>query len=177
VELSTEAVKKAIVRLRGAGAQIRTQSPLLRHINDRPELWAEMWRKQVDLNCLPYYMFVERDTGAKHFFALPLERCWQIFRQAYQRVSGLCRTVKGPIMSATPGKVEILGITELNDEEVFVLRFIQGRNADWVGRPFFALYDRSATWLSGLKPAFGEHDFFFEKELKGMLTAHMQPMG
>ncbi|MDR1044989.1 MAG: lysine 2,3-aminomutase [Candidatus Adiutrix sp.] len=177
VELSTEAVRKAIIRLRGTGAQIRTQSPLLHHINDKPELWAEMWRQQVDLNCIPYYMFVERDTGAKHFFALPLERCWQIFRQAYQRVSGLGRTVKGPVMSATPGKVEILGVTELNDEKVFMLRFIQGRNADWVDRPFFALYDRTATWLNGLKPAFGEHDFFFEKELKGMLTARMQPMG
>ncbi len=177
VELSTEAVRKALTRLQAAGAQIRTQSPLLRHINDKPELWAEMWRKQVDLNCIPYYMFVERDTGAKHFFAVPLERCWQVFRQAYQKVSGICRTVRGPVMSATPGKVQILGVSELYGEKVFVLQFIQGRNADWVGRPFFALYDRSATWLNDLKPAFGDHYFFFERELKGILTAHMQPMG
>lgn len=177
VELSTEAVRKAIIRIQSTGAQIRTQSPLLRHINDKPELWSEMWRKQVDYNCIPYYMFVERDTGAKHYFAVPLERCWQIFRQAYQKVSGICRTVRGPVMSASPGKVQVLGVTELYEEKVFVLQFIQGRNADWVGRPFFATYDRSATWLSGLKPAFGDHYFFFEKELKGILSSHMQPMG
>ncbi len=177
VELSTEAVRKAIVRIQATGAQIRTQSPLLRHINDKPELWAEMWRKQVDYNCIPYYMFVERDTGAKHFFALPLERCWQVFRQGYQKVSGVCRTVRGPVMSATPGKVQVLGVSEVAGEKVFVLRFIQGRNADWVGRPFFAQYDRTANWLSGLKPALGESEFFFVKELKGMLSARLSPMG
>ena len=48
-ELSTEAVQKAIKRIKQTGAQIRTQSPLLRHINDKPEIWAQMWRKQVDL--------------------------------------------------------------------------------------------------------------------------------
>ena len=177
VELSTEAVRKAIARIRSTGAQIRTQSPLLRHINDKPELWAAMWRKQVDLGCIPYYMFVERDTGAKHFFAVPLEKCWHVFRRAYRQVSGICRTVRGPVMSATPGKVQILGVSEVAEEKVFVLRFLQGRNAAWVDKPFFALYDPAATWLSGLKPAFGEHNFFFEKELKGMLLARMQPMG
>jgi hypothetical protein len=32
-------------------------------------------------------------------------------------------------------------------------------------RPFFAKYDAKATWLSDLRPAFGEKRFFFEKEL------------
>ena len=67
-------------------------------------------------------------------------------------------------MSATPGKVEIQGVTEIQDEKVFVLRFIQGRNPDWVQRPFFAKYDEKATWLGDLKPAFGEEKFFFEQE-------------
>ena len=177
VELGTEAVRKAIKRIQGTGAQIRTQSPLLRHINDKPEFWSEMWRKQVDLNCIPYYMFVERDTGAKHFFAVPLERCWNIFRRAYRQVSGVCRTVRGPVMSASPGKVQILGLTEIYGEKVFVLRFLQGRNAAWVDKPFFAAYDPNASWLSGLKPAFGEPSFFFESEMKGLLSSHMQPMG
>ncbi|MCC8179409.1 MAG: lysine 2,3-aminomutase, partial [Planctomycetes bacterium] len=56
VELGTAAVRDAIRRIRNTGATIRTQSPLLRHINDKPRLWAEMWLKQVDLNCIPYYM-------------------------------------------------------------------------------------------------------------------------
>jgi len=71
-------------------------------------------------------------------------------------------------MSAAPGKVEIQGVTELQGEQVFVLRFLQGRNPDWVQRPFFARFDPQATWLDQLKPAFGEPRFFFEEEFDAM---------
>lgn len=164
VELSTEAVQQAVKAIRATGAQIRTQSPLLKHINDKPELWSAMWRKQVDLGCIPYYMFVARDTGSKAYFELPLEKCWQIFRRAYRQVSGLCRTVRGPSMSDHPGKIQILGVQEVKGEKVFVLRFIQGRNPAWVHIPFFAKYDPKATWFNQLKPAFDEEKFFFEQK-------------
>jgi len=162
-ELSTPVVQEAIHRIRNTGAQIRTQSPILKHINDSPEIWAEMWRKQVNLNCIPYYMFVPRDTGAQHYFALPLIRTWEIWQQAYQMVSGICRTVRGPSMSCTPGKVQFLGPAEIKGEKVFALRFLQGRNPDWVQRPFFARHDDSAVWMDQLQPAFGQ-EFFFAKE-------------
>jgi L-lysine 2,3-aminomutase len=164
-ELETEVVKTAISRIRSTGAQIRTQSPILKHINDSPEVWSDMWRKQVNLNLIPYYMFIARNTGAQHYFAVPLVECWNIFREAYQNVSGICRTVRGPSMSCTPGKVQVLGVTEINDKKVLALRFIQGRNPDWVARPFFAEYDENAVWMNQLTPAFGDK-FFFEDELK-----------
>lgn len=169
VELETAVVKQAIERILETGAVIRTQSPLLRHINDSPEVWAEMWRKQVALNCIPYYMFVARDTGAQHYFSVPLVEAWRIFKQAYQSVSGLCRTVRGPSMSCLPGKVQITGTGELCGEHVLMLHMIQARNPDWVGRAFFAAYDESARWYSDLRPAFGEKKFFFQDELDGML--------
>ncbi|MBZ4657207.1 MAG: L-lysine 2,3-aminomutase [Methermicoccus sp.] len=162
VELSTEAVKLAIQRIRNTGTQIRTQSPLLKNINDDAKIWANMWCEQVALGLIPYYMFVARDTGAKAFFELPLEKAWDIFRKAYSSVSGICRTVRGPSMSATPGKIQILGITEVKGEKVFVLRFLQCRNPQFVDIPFFAAYDPKATWFDQLKPAFGEEKFFFE---------------
>jgi KamA family protein len=164
-ELSTDAVREAIARIRETGAEIRTQSPLLRNINDRPEVWSEMWQRQVQLGCIPYYMFVARDTGAQHYFSVPLVRAWEIFQNAYQCVGGLARTVRGPSMSADPGKVEILGVTKAAGKKVIALRMLQGRNPDWVMRPFFARYDANATWLSDLRPAFGEERFFFEEEL------------
>ena len=165
-ELSTGAARQAIARIRATGAQIRTQSPLLRNINDKPELWSEMWRRQVDLGCIPYYMFIARDTGAKHYFELPLDRCWQIFRRAYRKVSGLCRTVRGPSMSDHAGKIQVLGVQEVRGEKILVLRFIQGRNPKWVDIPFFAEYNPKATWFNQLKPAFGEERFFFEEDKK-----------
>jgi len=163
-ELQTEAVEDAISAIRKTGAQIRTQSPLLAHINDDADVWRDMWKRQVELGCVPYYFFMARDTGAKAYFAVSLEDAWEIFRKAYQQVSGLARTVRGPSMSAGPGKIHMLGVTEINGEPVYMLRFLQGRNADWVHRPFFAKYDPEATWIDELEPAFGEDEFFFEKE-------------
>lgn len=164
-ELELPEVQEAIQRLRATGAVIRTQSPVLRHINDDPAVWSRMWNAQVDLGCVPYYMFIARDTGARHYFAVPLVRCWEIFREAYQQVSGLGRTVRGPSMSADPGKVQLLGIAQAGEKQVMALRFLQGRNPDWIHRPFFAEYDDQATWLDELRPAFGSERFFFEDEL------------
>jgi KamA family protein len=165
VELSTGSVKEAIKLVRNTGAQIRTQSPVLAHINDDANMWAEMWRKQLQLGCIPYYMFVVRDTGAQHYFGISLVKAYELFRDAYKKVSGLGRTVRGPSMSATPGKVLVDGTPTINGKKVISLRFLQGRNPDWVQKPFFAEYDEKAIWLDELKPAF-EEKFFFEDELK-----------
>jgi len=163
-ELSTDPIKEAIKRIRKTGAEIRTQSPLLAHINDDANMWAEMWQKQVSLGCIPYYMFVVRDTGAQHYFGVPLVKAEKIFRSAFRQVSGLARTVRGPSMSATPGKVHVLGVSEINGQKVMALQLLQGRESEWVGIPFFAKYDENAIWLDDLKPAFGEK-FFFEDDL------------
>jgi len=153
-ELEPAVVEAAVRRIRGTGAVIRTQAPLIRSINDDPAAWRAMWRAQVRLGMVPYYMFVERDTGPQDYFAVPLARAYEIFRDAYQGVSGLCRTVRGPSMSATPGKVCIDGVTEVAGIRVFVLKMIQARDPALVGTPFFARFDPTATWLTGLEPVF-----------------------
>ncbi len=167
-ELKTKAVKDAINAIRSTGAQIRTQSPLLRHINDDPKIWISMWKKQVNLGCIPYYMFVARDTGAQHYFNVSLDEAVNIFRKAYTKVSGVCRTVRGPSMSASPGKVQVISTVDINDEKLFLLQFLQGRNPDWVKKPFFAKYNPDAVWLNDLEPALGEEKFFWEDEFNSM---------
>ena len=167
-ELSTDVVRTAIRRIRDTGAVIRAQAPLLAHINDDSGVWRRMWEDEVGLGIVPYYMFVERDTGAKRYFEVPLARAQRIYADAIRNVSGLARTARGPSMSAAPGKVEIVGVQDIRGEKVFVLRFLQGRNPDWVGVPFFAAFDPTATWLDQLKPAFGEQRFFFEDDFESM---------
>lgn len=171
VELSTDAVKGAIQKVRKTGAQIRTQSPILAHINDDPKVWADMWQKQVSLGCIPYYMFVARDTGAQDFFKVPLIRSQEIFRDAYQQVSGLARTVRGPSMSANPGKIQVLGVVGVGRKKAIVMRFLQGRNPKWVQRPFLAKYDENAIWIDELKPFTGKK-FFYEAELEKTLKSY-----
>jgi len=173
-EIKTEIAQTAIQRIRSTGAQIRTQGPLMRGINDCPQIWIKMWQEQVRLGCIPYYMFMERDTGAKHYFELPIIRAWEIYQTAIQKVSGLARTARGPVMSALPGKIAVDGVTEIYGEKVFVLSFLQGRDPDWCKRPFFARYDEKATWLTDLVPAMGEKEFFYENKLKEILKTQIR---
>jgi len=170
-ELATPAVEAAIERLRSVGATIRTQGPLIRHINDDGRVWAELWARQVSLDMVPYYMFVERDTGARRYFEVPHLRALGIYRDAIARGSGLARTARGPVMSALPGKVSVDGVTEIAGRDYFVLSLLQGRNPAWCKRPFLANLDTEATWLSDLRPAFGEREFFYERELRAMGTS------
>jgi hypothetical protein len=117
-------------------------------------------------------MFVQRDTGARRYFEVSLDHALGVFQGAYRQVSGLVRTVRGPSMSTEPGKVLVNGVTEIRGEKVFALQFLQAREPGWVGRPFFARWDPDASWLSDLRPAFGESEFFFEREFDEMRRAH-----
>jgi len=164
-ELKTTEVETAIKRILSTGAVIRTQSPVMNHINNSAEIWTEMLKLQVNLGCIPYYMFVARNTGAQDYFAITLEHAWKIFRDAYKQVSGISKTIRGPIMSAYPGKIQILGINEIGNKKYFNLRFIQGSNPDWVGKPFFAKYNPDAIWLTDLEPIDGKDKFFFEENI------------
>lgn len=160
-EMQTKEFEEAVSKILETGAVIRTQSPLIRGINDRGEIWADMWKKQVNLGMIPYYMFVERDTGPKHFFELPLVEALAVYQEAIRSVSGLARTARGPSMSAYPGKVCVDGVVEIQGKKVFALSLLQARSPELVKSPFFAEYDSDAKWLTDLRPAFADR-FPFE---------------
>ena len=186
VELEPDVSREAVRRIRQTGAQIRMQAPLIKHVNDNPAAWAALWRTGVRLGLVPYYMFVERDTGARNYFEVPLIRCYKIFKEAYSNVSGLARSVRGPSMSAFPGKVRILGVMRLRDmmdynmldivresagfdllgepdKQFLLCDFIQARDPRWVKKPFLAEFDEGASWFDDLRPAFGRDRFYFEE--------------
>ena len=107
------------------------------------------------MGIIPYYMFMARDTGAQAFFDVPMAKAHKIYCDALRNCSGLIRTVRGPSMSCTPGKVEVSGVEEIMGEKAFILRFLQCRDEGWIGRPFFAKYDPNAVWFDDLKPLDG----------------------
>jgi KamA family protein len=166
-ELQTAAASAAIRRVRRTGAVVRCQAPLIRRVNDDADVWAELWRAQVRLGAVPYYMFIERDTGPKEYFKVPLARAAAIFQGAQRQVSGLCRTARGPSMSATPGKVVVDGVLGHAGRRHFTLRVLQGRDPAWVGRVFLAEYDEQAAWLDELRPVDGQ-EFFYESALRAL---------
>jgi hypothetical protein len=107
------------------------------------------------MGIIPYYMFMARDTGAQAFFDVPMAKAHKIYSDALRNCSGLIRTVRGPSMSCTPGKVEVTGVEEIMGQKVFILRFLQCRDENWIGRPFFAKYDPKAVWFDDLEPLDG----------------------
>jgi KamA family protein len=169
-EMETAVARRAIRRIRKSGAVIRSQSPVVRGVNDSPQTWKELWTRQAQLGVIPYYMFVVRDTGAQEYFKVPLVESIEIYNQAYRAVSGLGRTARGPVMSCTPGKILVDGTARVAGQDVFVLKFLQGRDPAWVGRPFFARLDPQAAWIDDLEPALGQEEFFFEAPLRERLA-------
>ena len=152
VELEGDVVRQAIERIRATGAVLYTQAPLMRRVNDDAATWREMWTTELSLGMVPYYMFMARDTGAQDYFKVPLERAAQVFRDAWSGVSGLARTVRGPVMSATPGKVVVDGPARIAGDDVLALRLLQARDPGLVGRPFWARASSTAAWVDELEP-------------------------
>ncbi|MBO4140370.1 lysine 2,3-aminomutase [Micromonospora tulbaghiae] len=147
-ELASPMAQKAISRIRSTGAVIYCQAPLIAHVNDDPDVWTSLWRAQIAAGCVPYYLFVARDTGPHDYFRVPLDRAAEIFAEAYRRLPGLARTVRGPVMSTEAGKV----VVDSASGGSFHLRFLQARDPDLVGRPFRAHGSPDAAWITDLTP-------------------------
>ena len=160
-ELLPGAVREAVSAVRSTGAVIRTQGPLLRTVNDDPVVWGRLWSDCVNLGIIPYYLFVERDTGPNAYFRVPLAQAHTIYRRAYRSVSGLARSVRGPVMSTLPGKIQVEGVLGQGDERGFVLKMLQARDSRLVQRLFTAHYCDTAAWIDQLQPH-GEEPFPFE---------------
>ncbi|MGW1507194.1 KamA family radical SAM protein [Streptomyces mirabilis] len=150
-ELETDLARRAVARIRAAGALIYCQAPLIAHVNDDAATWNEMWRAELAAGSVPYYMFVERDTGPYGYFKVPLADAVEIFQNAYRALPGLARTVRGPVMSATPGKVAVDGVSHTPQGSFFQLRMLQARNPELVGRAFRARYSPDAAWVDDLE--------------------------
>lgn len=167
-ELKHPDTQKAIRRLRTIGVTIRSQTPMMKHINADADILSDKWKTEVKNGIIPYYQFIARDTGPREYYELTLEEAYNIFAKARRQVSGLCHSLRGPSMSASPGKVVILGFPIINGKKVMALKFLQARNPIWQKEVYFAESNPKAVWLDDLKPAFGESAFFYEDELENM---------
>jgi L-lysine 2,3-aminomutase len=149
-EIDQTVTGEAIRRIRDTGAQVFCQAPLIARVNDNATVWNDLWRRELRLGTVPYYMFVERDTGPHDYFKVPLPRAVRIFQDAYRDLPGLARTVRGPVMAATPGKIVIDGVHEGASSQRLSLRFLQARDPQIVGQPFTARCGTHASWLTDL---------------------------
>jgi KamA family protein len=147
-ELCNSKVIKAIRNLQKIGVVIYAQSPILKGINDTPSVLTRMWKKQVQLGIVPYYMYVLRDTtGTRESFYVSLSNGLKVFKEAYSKVSGLAKTVRGPVLSCNFGKIRISGTLSLDKVKYFVLEFVQCTCSEMVGVNLLVKYNEHDTWI------------------------------
>lgn len=109
-ELTREAIE-GMNRLRETGAVTVNQTPLIRGVNDDPNVLAELFNKLSYIGIPPYYLFICRPTLGNKIYAIPVEKAFEIFEQARMKCSGLAKRSR-LVMSHSTGKIEIIGQTE-----------------------------------------------------------------
>lgn len=107
----TDLAVKAVGMLQKAGAIITNQMPLIKGVNDNPEVLAELLAKLSFIGAVPYYIFQGRPSLGNKSYTVPIEQGYEIVEQAKALVSGLAKRVRF-VMSHSTGKIEIIGRTE-----------------------------------------------------------------
>lgn len=138
----TEPALKGLQLLQKAGAITVNQSPLIRGVNDKPEIIAELFGTLSFNGVVPYYLFLCRPTLGNEPYVVPVERALEIFEEARRRLAGLAKQAR-LCMSHRTGKIEVVG--KLDNKIVF--RYHRAPNPLDCGRIMVFDSDSSAGWL------------------------------
>ena len=145
-ELTDAAIEGVDTCIRN-GVICANQCPMIRGVNDDPDVLAEMYSTLSYIGYPPYYLFQGRPTAGNEPYEVPIVQGWNIFQQALRYGSGLARRARF-CMSHETGKVEVVGI----DDEHIYLRYHQAKDLDDLGRFFVRRRDDQAYWLDQLQP-------------------------
>lgn len=141
----TSAARDAIRAVQDAGAHVVNQCPLVRGVNDDPEVLAELFESMTRLGAPQYYLFQGRPTAGNRAYAVPLVEGWELFDAARRRCSGLSRRVRYSMSHAT-GKIEVLGV----DRSRIWLRYHRARDRGLESRLLTCRRDDHAFWFDDL---------------------------
>lgn len=143
-ELTPQA-REALRMLLISGAQIVNQCPIVRGVNDNPQVMATLFRELSFAGCPPYYVFQGRPTAGNAPYEVPIVKGFQIFTEANRRISGLARRARF-VMSHKTGKIEIVGL----DDKYIYMRYHRSHLPEDFGQMIVALRDDEAYWLDNL---------------------------
>jgi len=138
----TEPALKGLQLLQKAGAITVNQSPLIKGVNDKPEVIAELFGRLSFNGVVPYYLFICRPTLGNEPYMVPVEKGLEIFEEARRRLAGLAKQAR-LCMSHRTGKVEVVG--KMNNKIVF--RYHRAPNPLDCGRVMVFDSDPTAGWF------------------------------
>jgi len=175
-ELLNSSTVAAIRRLKQHGIALKSQSPIMNHISlfedekgkvdiDRSaQNWIDLGNILAMVGVGFHSMYCARPTGEHHYFTAPLADINKIHSKVYRSLASINRPSRYITMTSSGGKTSLLGTTEINGEKVFVLKFNEARNMEWMDTVFFGKYDEKENTIEKLKPVFGDKHFY-EDEL------------
>lgn len=166
-ELTAEA-KRGIQALHDAGAIVVNQTPVLKGINDDPDVLGELLDKLSWAGVTPYYFFVNRPVAGNSDFVLPLKDVYRIVEEAKAKTSGLGKRVRLS-MSHTSGKIEILAI----ENGKAYLKYHQSRDNEY-GKFMVLDCPDDAAWFDDL-PGNEEHWIQPEKKTDAVVSVNKLP--
>ncbi len=146
----TEPAVTAINLFRKANVAFSNQSPLIRGVNDDPDVLAELFNRLSSVGIPPYYLFQCRPSTGNGCYSVPIEEGYRIFEDAKKHMSGLANRAKF-VMSHSTGKIEVVGM----DSEVVHLKYHAARDKERIGEIITFPRNPEARWLDD----YGEHEF------------------
>jgi KamA family protein len=138
----TDAAIKGLDMLRMAGALAVNQTPLIRGINNDPEVLSDLFNKLSYIGIAPYYLFICRPTLGNKTYAIPIEEAFEIFEKARMKCSGLAKRAR-LVMSHSTGKIEVVGLTETH----IYMRYHRAANPQEKARFMILKRDPNAYWF------------------------------
>ncbi len=175
-EVLNPATIAALRRLKSYGVTLKSQSPVMRHISlftdgkgkvdvDRSaQNWINLGNILGMLGVGFHSMYCARPTGEHHYFTTPLADINKVFSKVYKSLPSVNRPSRYITMTSSAGKVSLMGTTEIKGEKLFVLKFNEGRNMDWIDTVYLARYDENENTIENLKP-YPADKHFYEDEL------------
>jgi lysine 2,3-aminomutase len=138
----TEPALEGLRLLQRAGAVTMNQSPILRGVNDKPEVIGELFGRLVRNGVVPYYLFICRPTTGNESYILSIEKALDVFEDARRGLHGLARQAR-LCMSHKTGKIEVVGKTETK----IIFRYHRTPDPLDCGRVMVFESDPTATWF------------------------------
>ena len=152
-ELENKIVVQAIEKLQKLGIVLRTQTPIIKNINDKSEILIKTFRKQANTGMVPYYLFALRPTGTSKYYRIPIEKIFSEYIKAYRELSGLCKTIRGPVLSTKWGKLIIENICMHKNSKKFILKFINSKEKWKMGKVYYADCALNRYWINAIEDA------------------------
>lgn len=140
-EITAEAVR-AVDILIESGAILCNQMPLIRGVNDDPEVLAELFAELSFIGVTPYYVFQARPAVGNKPYAVPLVEAYSIFQKARQNLTGVAKRAT-LVMSHATGKVEVVGL----DDRYIYMRYHRSPDPQTIGRFIVARRNDAGYWL------------------------------